>query len=54
MRAGDLLIGGGILFLVGSAVLYATRPEVTATDDGFGWLVQPVAGGVVGGVRGRL
>jgi hypothetical protein len=58
LRVGDVAIGGGILLLVGSAILYFTRPTTGVTEpppEGHptAWFdVTP--GGFVAGARGAL
>ena len=55
LRVGDAVIGGGILFLATSAVLYFTRPAAdTTTEVGqTGW-IGVVPGGFVAGAQGAL
>jgi hypothetical protein len=58
LRVGDVALGGGILLLVGSAVLYFTRPASPSPDAATAGQVTPwmgtVAGGVLAGARGNL
>ena len=57
LRVGDVALGGGILFLLGSAVLYFTRPSA-ATDapvenHSTAWIGM-TPGGWMAGARGTL
>jgi hypothetical protein len=62
MRAGDLTIGGGLVFLASAAVLYFTRPVISTSQPADSGLHRPtttawlgdVPGGFVAGVRGDL
>jgi hypothetical protein len=62
VRVGDITIGGGLVFLVGTAVLYFTRPVVSTTRPADAGAPRPFAtawvgdvpGGFVAGVRGTL
>jgi hypothetical protein len=55
-RVGDISLGVAALFGVSSAILYVVRPTVEppAEAPGSAWLVEPVPGGVVGGLRLHL
>jgi hypothetical protein len=60
MRAGDLTIAGGIVFLASAAILYVTRPVVPVSrpadsdvPETTAW-VGTVPGGIVAGARGSL
>ena len=57
LRVGDVALGGGILFLLGSAVLYLTRPsaatDIPTASHPAAWLgVTP--GGWIAGAKGTL
>jgi hypothetical protein len=62
VRVGDITIGGGLLFLAGTAILYFTRPVVTTTRPADAAAPRPFAtawvgevpGGFVAGARGTL
>jgi hypothetical protein len=56
VRAGDLTLAGGLVFLAGAAVLYFTRPTVEArpSTDRTAWIVGPTPGGFFVGARGPL
>jgi hypothetical protein len=56
VRAGDITIGAGALFVVGAGILYLARPTVTLprADEQAGLFGGPVPGGWVAGIRGSL
>jgi hypothetical protein len=56
VRAGDITLGGGALFMVGAGILYLARPTVTLPrhDEQAGLFGGPVPGGWVAGIRGAL
>jgi hypothetical protein len=58
LRVGDVALGAGVLLMVGSAILYFTRPAVNGTEPhGEGhssaW-IDVTPGGFVAGARGTL
>ncbi len=56
VRAGDITLGAGALFLVSAGILYLARPTVTSRDRGdqSGFIGGPIPGGFVAGFRGTL
>jgi hypothetical protein len=54
--AGDVSLGAAALFGVSTAILYLVRPTVepAAGSPESAWLLEPVRGGIVGGLRLRL
>jgi hypothetical protein len=55
VRAGDITLGAGGLFVIGAALLYFTRPIVESSPDGnVSWMIGPAPGGFLTGVRGHL
>jgi hypothetical protein len=56
VRAGDITVGAGALFLVSAGILYLARPTVTAKDrsDQATFFGGPIPGGWIAGIRGRL
>jgi hypothetical protein len=56
-RAGDITLGGGILFLAGAGVLYLARPKVEERpreEPTVGVMFGRVPGGWMAGLRGAL
>jgi hypothetical protein len=55
-RVGDISLGAAALFAVSGAILYLVRPTVEppAAPSEASWLIAPVPGGVVGGLRLHL
>jgi hypothetical protein len=58
LRVGDVALGGGVLFLLGTAVLYFTRPAAVATDapaqsHSSAW-IGTTPGGLMAGAQGTL
>jgi hypothetical protein len=56
LRAGDLVLGGGLVFLAGAAILYLTRPatHTPRAADPTGWIVSLTPGSFFAGARGNL
>ncbi|MGH7434369.1 MAG: hypothetical protein ACRENE_01705 [Polyangiaceae bacterium] len=55
-RAGDITLGVGLALVGAAAILYATRPSEprAATHKEVDWLVGPLPGGMMAGLRGSL
>lgn len=55
VRAGDITLSAGGVFVIGAAILYFTRPIVESSPDGnVSWMIGPAPGGFLAGVRGHL
>jgi hypothetical protein len=55
--AGDITIGAGLLLLASATIVYVTRPTTVNPPPPpahVGWMVAPVPGGMLAGVRASL